>query len=73
MEFALDRLDVDVKKLKPSHWKQLWDGARQHERPILVFTCGGDRDCFSYEDQLKITAILVSISPRSCFNIKIFL
>ncbi|KAG8038769.1 hypothetical protein G9C98_000324, partial [Cotesia typhae] len=67
-EFIMERLDVSVQTLSASKWKQLIklldsknNDHYKNNKPLLVFTCGINRNCFDYDDQLKITAMFENI------------
>lgn len=62
MQFALDMLNIHIPEISKSQWKFLLRGMEITERPILIFTCGNQQNCFTSEEKLKVAAIFVSIA-----------
>lgn len=63
----MEHLDVSIEKITSTKWKKLIklldENNNDHynnDKPLLVFTCGKERNCFENEEQLKITAMFVS-------------
>lgn len=62
MRFALDRLNIHVPEISKSEWKLFLRGMEITERPVLVFICGDQQNCFTSEEKLIIAAVFVNIA-----------
>ncbi|XP_012257998.2 dnaJ homolog subfamily C member 10-like [Athalia rosae] len=56
--YVLNRLDVKVLPISASVGKRIIRGTEKSGSATVIFVCGGDRDCYTAEDRLKIAAIL---------------
>lgn len=62
MQFALDKLNIHVPEISKSQWKLFMRGMDITERPVLIFTCGGQQNCFTSEEKLIVAAVFVNIT-----------
>lgn len=60
VRFVLDQLDADIHEINKSTWTGLIDKKTELPRPMLVFVCGENRNCFNSDERLKVAAIFVS-------------
>ncbi|XP_014294871.1 dnaJ homolog subfamily C member 10 [Microplitis demolitor] len=74
-EFIMEHLDVSIEKITSTKWKKLIklldENNNDHynnDKPLLVFTCGKERNCFENEEQLKITAMFDNIIDTGIFE-----
>lgn len=61
MQFALDRINIHVPEISESQWKQFLHGESILRKPLLIFTCGDQQNCFSFNERLIVAATLVNI------------
>lgn len=67
MQFALDRINIHVPKISESQWKQFLHGKSILRKPLLIFTCGDQQNCFSFNERLIVAAILDKV-----IDVKVF-
>lgn len=63
--FALDRLNIHIPEISESQWELFLRGKNIVQRPMLIFTCGNQQNCFTSDERFKVTAIFVSMV--SCY------
>jgi len=61
MRFALNKLDIDIFTINYAQWKIFLHGKNIFERPVLIFTCGDQQNCFTPDDRLIVAATFVNI------------
>ncbi|XP_014477755.1 PREDICTED: dnaJ homolog subfamily C member 10-like isoform X2 [Dinoponera quadriceps] len=66
VQFALDRQNIHLPEISKSQWKLILRGM-ETERPMLVFICGGQQNCFTSEEKLTVAAIFDKV-----IDVKIF-
>jgi len=62
MRFALDRLNIHLFEIIESQWKQFLHGKNIIHRPMLIFICGDQQNCFTSDERLIVAAIFVNIT-----------
>ncbi|XP_019700630.1 dnaJ homolog subfamily C member 10 isoform X3 [Harpegnathos saltator] len=72
VRFALDRLNIHLPEISKSHWELFLRGMEITERPVLIFTCGDQENCFTSEEKLIVAAIFVNITDK-VIDVKVFL
>ena len=60
MQFALDGLNIRIPEISESHWKLFLHGNIQ--RPMLIFTCGNQQNCFTSDERILVAAVFVNIA-----------
>lgn len=61
MKFILNKLEIDVRDIVEPLDNFISRGSERADKPMLIFICGEQRDCFTSTERLKIAAIFVSI------------
>ncbi|XP_076638706.1 dnaJ homolog subfamily C member 10-like [Colletes latitarsis] len=61
MDFILNNLETDIREIDEPLENFISRGSEGSKKPILIFVCGGQRDCFTPTERLKVAAILDSI------------
>jgi len=62
MRFALNKLDIYVFKINYAQWKLFLHGKNIFEKPVLIFICGDQQNCFTPDDRLIVAATFVNIT-----------
>lgn len=59
--FILDRLNIHVPEISESQWKLFLRGKDIVQRPMLIFICGNQQNCFTSNERLIVAVTLVSV------------
>jgi len=62
MRFALDRLNIRLFEITESQWKQFLHGKNIIHKPMLIFICGDQQNCFTSDERLTVAAVFVNIT-----------
>jgi len=61
IRFALDRLNIHIPEISASQWDLFLHGKNIVQRPMLVFICGDQQNCFTPDERFKVAATFVNI------------
>ncbi|XP_053986574.1 dnaJ homolog subfamily C member 10-like isoform X1 [Hylaeus volcanicus] len=67
MDFILDKLEINIQEIKEPLENFISRGSEGSSKPVLIFVCGGDRDCFTSTERFKVAAIF-----ENTVDVKIF-
>lgn len=61
IRFALDGLNINVFEIKEIHWELFLRNEIITPRPVLIFICGDQQNCFTSDERLIVAATFVNI------------
>ncbi|XP_011169355.1 dnaJ homolog subfamily C member 10 [Solenopsis invicta] len=67
--FALDGLNIHVPEINEYQWELLLRGKSIVQRPMLIFTCGDQQNCFTSDERLIVAAMfdeLIDVRLFTC-------
>ncbi|XP_066593940.1 dnaJ homolog subfamily C member 10-like [Prorops nasuta] len=70
IKFVIDRLDYKIKEISSSLWNLLIEGKKDISKPLLIFTCGIQNNCFTDDDRRKVAAIFDKMIDVQTFYCK---
>lgn len=62
MRFALDRLNIRIPEISKSQWELFLHGNIVTQRAMLIFICGDQQNCFTFDERLIVAATFVNIT-----------
>lgn len=72
--FAIDRLNIHVPEISESQWKVFIRGKNIIQRPMLIFICDDQQNCFTPDERIKVAATfdkVINVKVFTCQNDKI--
>ncbi|XP_015439704.1 PREDICTED: dnaJ homolog subfamily C member 10-like [Dufourea novaeangliae] len=61
MNFIVNHFEVDIREIEEPLKDFISRGSRESDRPMLIFICGAQRDCFASTERLKIAATFENV------------
>lgn len=61
IRFALDGLNINIFEIKEVHWELFLRDEITTQRPVLIFICGDQQNCFTSDERLIVAATFVNI------------
>lgn len=61
MRFALDGLNIRIPEISEMQWELFLRGNIVTQRPMLIFICGDQQNCFTSDEKLIVAATFVNI------------
>lgn len=62
IRFALDRLNIHIFEITESQLEQFLHGENIIHRPMLIFICDDQQNCFTSDERLTVAAVFVNIT-----------
>lgn len=61
MRFALDGLNIHISEISEMQWEIFLYGKIVTQKPVLIFICGDQQNCFTSDERLIVAATFVNI------------
>jgi len=61
IRFALDRINIHIPEISASQWELFLHGKDIVQRPMLIFICGDQQNCFTPDERSKVAATFVNV------------
>jgi len=61
IRFALDGLNIHLSEISASQWELFLQGKNIIQRPMLIFICGDQQNCFTPDERFKVAATFVNV------------
>ncbi|XP_070520406.1 dnaJ homolog subfamily C member 10-like [Cardiocondyla obscurior] len=70
MHFVFNKLNVYVPEINKSQWNLFLRGNNIDQRPMLIFTCGNEQNCFTLNERLIVAATFDTLIDVIMFTCK---